>query len=96
MDKKEWVKLCWDLLEAKIIYYRFPQHCTLPDSKYDEMEIEYLKGCREFKQANTLVHKGYPGFEDIEDKSMMEIDESRESVKTAITKIKQKLSDKLL
>ena len=87
--------LTWKLIEYKVAYY-LPDRVhysrrddyDIPDAEYDELEREYLTLCRKFDRPNTLVHKGYPGFEDIDNKhAMMEVDESRYSVQLVLSKL---------
>ncbi len=84
----EFCKLSWQILEAKIKYYLTPEFVTINDTDYDSMEIQYLTYCRDTGTINTLVHKMYPGMEDMDySHAMMEIDESRPSVQLAMSKI---------
>jgi hypothetical protein len=92
--EREFVKLCWWLIERKVAYYR-PEavHASwkpileCSDDDYDAAEQRYLTLCRELERDNTIVHKGYPGFEDVPGAGMMEVDETRQSVKVVIGKL---------
>lgn len=85
------------LLEAKILYYQPPielvdyaaEH-TPSDQEYDRWEVEYLELCRELGVENTLVHKSWPGFEDVPGDGMMEVDWSRPSADCALQAIYRK------
>lgn len=74
--------LIWQIIEAKILYYQpdvewvggFVDSRMPTDAEYDNLEQSYLTICREMGEENTLVHKQYPGFEDITGEGMMEID----------------------
>ena len=89
--------ISWQLLEYKIMYYREDQvhhshHAALviTDASYDALEVKYLMLCRELDLPNTLVHKGYPGLEDlVDDGSMFEVDEDRPSVQLAMDKLRK-------
>jgi hypothetical protein len=80
--EREFVKLCWWLIERKVAYYR-PEavHASwkplleCSDDDYDAAEQRYLTLCRELERDNTIVHKGYPGFEDVPGAGMMEVDD---------------------
>ena len=86
VERKEQVDqyndLIWKIIEAKILYYQpdadwtegFADGKMPTDAQYDELEKQYLTLCRELGEENSLVHKGYPGFEDIPGDGMMEID----------------------
>ncbi len=74
--------LIWKIIEAKILYYQpdvewkggFVDSKMPTDAEYDMLEQSYLTLCRELEEENTLVHKTYPGFEDVVGDGMMEID----------------------
>lgn len=74
--------LSWKIIEAKILYYQpdtswdksFIEQKMLTDAQYDEIEKQYLTTCRELGEENDLVHKSYPGFEDVPGDGMMEVD----------------------
>jgi hypothetical protein len=90
-DKKRFIKLGWELIEFKILYYQPPPELqayaeeVLPtDEKYDLLEQEYLGLCRTLDKPNTVVHKAYVGFEDVKGEGMMEIDWNRKSVDCAL------------
>lgn len=87
MTKQEWIKIGWKLLECKYLYYRsVNKESPLSDSEYDKLEIQYLEGCRKFKKPNTIVHKKYSGFEDVEGDGMMEFDITRPSCRLVVVK----------
>jgi hypothetical protein len=92
---REHAALSWRLIEWKVAYYR-PEYVhptrmasvTVSDEQYDEAELRYLALCRELGQPNTVVHKAYPGYEDlVQEWSMMEIDEARPSVQLVLRKL---------
>lgn len=93
-DQKELNALSWWLIERKVAYYR-PEaiHTTrmkdfvVTDDEYDAAEVRYLTLCRKLKQENTIVHKGWPGFEDVPGPGMMEIDDTRPSVQLVLKKL---------
>lgn len=93
-DDKEHTRLGWWLIERKVAYYK-PEalHTTrmhdyvVSDDEYDAAEVRYLELCRKLGLPNTIVHKGWPGFEDVEDRSMMEIDATRPSVQLVLKKL---------
>ncbi len=92
--EREFAQLCWWLLERKIAYYKpegvhesWGNTFTADDDTYDAAEQRYLTLCRELGRENTIVHKGYPGFEDVPGSGMMEVDESRPSVQRVIYKL---------
>jgi hypothetical protein len=98
--EQEHQALSWRLIEWKVAYYA-GQHVhksrkvalTVSDDTYDAHELRYLTLCRELQQPNTLVHKSYPGFSDIDtSEAMMELDYERPSVKLVIWKLQQKLT----
>lgn len=95
--KQEHVKLCWKLIAYKVAYYQ-PESVheqrkadyEIDDHTYDAYELRYLTLCRELGEQNTLVHKSYPGFEDMLTRPhdpMMEIDISRPSVQLVMMKL---------
>lgn len=77
-----YIDLSWKIIEAKVLYYQpstnweqaFIDERMPTDAQYDLMEQEYLKACREIGENNDLVHKAYPGFEDVPGDGMMEVD----------------------
>jgi hypothetical protein len=92
---KELAELSWWLIERKVAYYR-PEAIhssrigdyTVSDEDYDAAEVRYLELCRKLGHRNTLVHKGWPGFEDLCTKdAMMEIDDKRPSVQLVLKKM---------
>lgn len=91
----EHAALSWRLIEYKVAYYA-GQHvhksrkadCDVSDDTFDAYEKRYLTLCRELGEPNTLVHKRYPGFEDLDGLgAMMEVDYSRPSVQLVISKL---------
>jgi hypothetical protein len=85
------------MIEWKIAYYA-GQHVhktrkaelQIADDTYDAYEQRYLTLCRELNVPNTLVHKSYPGFDDIDmSQAMMELDYERPSVQLAIWKLQK-------
>lgn len=91
----EFNALSWKIIEWKVAYYA-GQHVhksrkadyEIDDHTYDAHEQRYLTLCRELRQPNTLVHKSYPGFADIDmSGAMMELDYSRPSVCLVIVKL---------
>lgn len=90
---KEFARLSWKILEAKIMYYQPPVELHeyvekhMPsDEVYDDMEIRYLTLCKELNKPNTLVHKHYHGLE-VDGNGMMEVDWSRPSCSAALEKL---------
>jgi len=85
-------ELSWKILEAKILYYDpVAELASLPmlsDAEYDNLEVEYLKRCKAEGHVNYLVHKQYPGFEDVGfDKACMEVDWNRPSSAVALNRL---------
>jgi hypothetical protein len=90
--------LSWQLIEWKVAYY-LPDRVhpsrrkdyTVSDEHYDACEQRYLTLCRKLYPIdgtlNTIVHKSYPGFSDVAGDGMMEVDESRPSVKIVLAKL---------
>ena len=74
MTDKEFIKLSWSLLEAKIRYYTLPWTVTMSDSEYDILEKEYVSYCISNGKPNTI-------------QSMVGVDQTRPSVKLAIDRI---------
>lgn len=104
-DQEEHTRLSWRLIEWKVAYYR-PESVhfsrrkdyEVSDDDYDAAEVRYLTLCRKLGLPNTLVHKGWPGFEDMYGthgtypggkpmRPMMEVDEDRPSVKLVMAKL---------
>lgn len=92
--EREHAKLCWWLIERKVAYYKpelvhisWRDKVTTSDDEYDAAEQRYLTLCRELGRDNTIVHKGYPGFEDVPGEGMMEADMSRPSVQLVVHKL---------
>lgn len=90
----EHARLSWWLIERKVAYYKpeavhssWGDRYVATDEEYDQAERQYLELCRELGKENTLVHKGYPGFEAVPGSGMMEIDESRPSVQLVLKKL---------
>ncbi len=92
---KEYTPLTWKIIEWKVAYYRPDlvhrsrvNDYTISDDEYDKSEIRYLELTRLLGFRNYLVHKGYPGFEDLGiEYAMFEIDESRPSIQLVINKL---------
>jgi hypothetical protein len=92
--EREFCQLCWWLIERKVAYYK-PEaiHSSrhgdyvVSDEDYDAAEVRYLTLCRELGHENTIVHKGWPGFEDVPGAGMMEIDDTRPSVQLVLAKL---------
>jgi hypothetical protein len=93
--EREFIKLGWRLIELKVAYYKpeavhesWLEKVTVSDDDYDAMEQRYLTLCRELGRRNSVVHKKYPGFEDVDyTDAMMEVDESRPSVQLVMHKL---------
>jgi len=80
-----------------IIYYN--KHSSwrglprISDTEYDLMEQEYLQLCKELGEVNSLVHKIYPAYENMDySNAMFEVNMSRPSVKMAWDKLHTKYS----
>lgn len=94
-EDQEFIRLSWKLIEWKAAYYQ--PECVHPsrlsdvtatDDEYDAAEVRYLTLCRKLDKTNTVVHKPYPGFEDlITERAMVELDETRPSVQLAMRKL---------
>jgi hypothetical protein len=91
----ELAALSWKLIEWKVAYYK-PEaiHSSrygdydVSDEVYDAAEVRYLTLCRELNARNTIVHKGWPGFEDVGTAdAMVEFDETRPSVQLVLAKL---------
>lgn len=94
-EAEEFVQLSWKIIEWKVAYYK-PEHVhpsrrkdyEVSDEVYDEAEVRYLTLCRKLDHLNTVVHKGWPGFEDlVGPHTMVEVDEDRYSVRLVISKL---------
>jgi hypothetical protein len=92
--EREYVKLCWWLIERKVAYYKpelvhasWKHILDCSDDDYDAAEQRYLTLCRELKLWNMIVHKKYPGFEDVPGDGMMEVDETRPGIQLVIGKL---------
>ena len=93
--EREFVRLGWWLIERKVAYYKpelvhesWLEKVTCHDDDYDAGERRYLTLCRELGRLNTIVHKKYPGFEDLDfSHAMMEVDVSRPSVQLVIYRL---------
>jgi len=94
-EDKEHTYLTWRIIEWKVAYY-MPEkvHPTwgtkfeVADDIYDQSEIRYLELCRKLGLPNTLVHKGYPGFEDVDhSRAMFEVDLTRPSVQLVMRRM---------
>ena len=91
--KAEYTELGWRLIEHKLMYYYpelidedYHKGLTIPDDEYDDLEIRYLTLCKKFGFNNTVVHKGYTGFEDVKGDGMMEVDLKRPIVHLILRK----------
>jgi hypothetical protein len=105
LEQQERTRLSWRLIEWKVAYYRpdsvhFSRRADfeVSDEDYDAAEVRYLSLCRKLGLTNTLVHKGWPGFEDMYEPRgnypdgtpmgpMMEVDEDRPSVQLVMAKL---------
>ncbi len=93
--EKEFCELGWRLIELKVAYYKpelvhesWLEKVTVSDDDYDAMEQRYLELCRKLSRRNTVVHKKYPGFDDVDyTDAMMEVDTSRQSVQLVIYRL---------
>lgn len=94
-ERLEHRALGWKLIEWKVAYYkpecvaesRRPDY-VIDDDTYDAHEQRYLALCRKLKLPNTVVHKTYPGFEDVDyTNAMMEVDVTRPSVQLVMAKL---------
>lgn len=95
--EKELCALSWWLIERKVAYYMpevlhdtWKPYVICEDWEYDEAEKRYLTLVRELGSTNTLVHKTWPGFEDLmlpPHDPMMEVDRERPSVQLVIHKL---------
>lgn len=93
--QREHTELGWRLIEWKVAYYKPEKvHRTrkadyeIDDHTYDAHEQRYLTLCRELGVPNTVVHKAYPGFEDVSlEHAMMEVDVKRPSVQLVLRKL---------
>jgi hypothetical protein len=96
MDKRQrHIKLSWDLIGYKMMYYTpeevhtsWHQRLDIPDSEYDALEKEYLRLCLELDLENTVAGQTSVDGKEVKGKGMTELDLSRPSVKLA----KQKFS----
>jgi hypothetical protein len=93
-DAKEHIALSWRLIECKVAYYMpeavhssWGNKFVMDDGLYDQSEERYLELCRKLGLRNTIVHKGYPGFEDVPGDGMMEVDVTRPSVQLVLKKL---------
>lgn len=91
-EEKEFAQLSWRMIEWRLAYYypdllksEYLTEFTIEDLEYDRHEQRYLELCRLTGSANYHVHKNCPA--DIEDRSVMEIDLERPSVKLVLSKI---------
>jgi hypothetical protein len=94
--RDEITPLTWRIIEWKVAYYR-PEavhesrraDLVITDEAYDAAELRYLTLCRLLGRWNTLVHKDYPGFEDVPShNAMQEVDERRPSVQLVMSKLR--------
>ena len=97
-DLERFIKISWQLIEAKILYYCPPQeimrvphsHLLLTDQEYDALEQEYLELCVKLGKPNTIAHKGYEKYG--LSAGMMEVDMSHSSVQLAMQKLYLRLN----
>lgn len=89
-NETELAHLSWRIIEWKVQYYRpdlvhesWGNEFIIDDATYDAHELRYLELCRITKSPNTLVHKGYPGYDDYAN-AMLELDMERPSVQRVI------------
>lgn len=94
-EAEEFAALSWRLIEWKVAYYT-PEAVhpsrrgdfEVSDEVYDAAEVRYLTLCRALNRRNTIVHKGWPGFEDVgTEHAMMEVDAGRPSVQLVMRKL---------
>lgn len=91
----EHVTLGWKIIAWKVAYYAPERvHPTrrkdyeIDDEAYDKAEVRYLELCRALGLPNTVVHKGWPGYEDlVTEQTMVELDYERPSVRLVLSKL---------
>jgi len=94
-EDEEHCLLTWRIIEWKIAYYMpekvhptWGRHFEVDDDTYDAYEQRYLELCRLLKRPNTLVHKGWAGFADVDhSQAMMEVDLERPSVQLVLRRM---------
>ena len=94
-EEQEHARLSWQIIEWKVAYYLpervHPQRredYEVSDDDYDAAEVRYLTLCRVLGHRNSVVHKKWPGFEDVDcTYAMMEVDETRPSVQLVVAKL---------
>lgn len=94
-EEQERTQLGWRIIEWKVAYYKpecaHPQRrkdYEISDDDYDAAEVRYLTLCRVLGKRNSVVHKKWPGFEDVDcTEAMMEADETRPSVQLVMAKL---------
>jgi hypothetical protein len=86
------------------VHKTWRKDCEVSDETYDAAEVRYLTLVRKLREQraadplyadcepplaiNTIVHKGWPGFEDIgTEHAMVEVDETRPSVQLVMAKL---------
>lgn len=91
--KRRYIELSYRLIEYKIMYYYpdlisegYHDGLTISDNEYDKLEMEYLRICKTLGYKNTIVHKGYPGLEDVPGEGMFEVDFTRPAVHLVMRK----------
>jgi hypothetical protein len=94
--------------KPEVVHESRVKELTLSDDIYDAMEIRYLELIRKLRPKyakkwkdtpgmgvyplNSVVHKGYPGYEDMiqaPNTPMMEVDVKRPSVQLVMSKLSQ-------
>lgn len=96
-DAEEFIALSWKIIEWKVAYY-MPEAVhpsrrkdyEVSNETYDEAEVRYLSLCRSLGKHNSVVHKGWPGFEDLLEPPhdpMTEVDPERYSVRLVLAKL---------
>lgn len=96
--KAEYDWLSVRLIAWKIFYYRpemvhpdWQRQLEIPDHEYDSWERVYLHHCKALGLPNTVVHKGYPDYLDIDySKAMVEVDLDRPDVQKILDRIGKK------
>jgi NAD-dependent DNA ligase len=73
MNKKEFIKLSWELLEHRVRYYYYDAS-IIDDYQYDMLEKKYIKACKQLKQPNTIGE-------------MVGVDLEKPSIQSVITKL---------
>ena len=82
MTNEAFAKLSWILLEHRVRYYHYDRP-VISDEQYDKLEQQYLKGCLELDQPNTLAKPT----ELVPGNGMIGLDLERPSVQNVLDKI---------